>query len=170
MATRKTANKTSSKAKLDLSFDEKKIKKSSKKVDKHIKKVSASAILIAIFLLIGGALGGYFAIQPLIKDDCFELIGKDEITLMIGETYKDEGVKVVAFGQDDKDKVKVNSNMEKDEKGNYTSKEEGTFYLEYTVDDIKYGSIFKIKKIRLVTFVEPSEQEEINSANEGGNE
>lgn len=170
MAIRKTANKTSSKAKLNLAVDEKKLKRSSKKVNKHIKKVSASAILIAIFLLIGGALGGYFAIQPLMKNDCFELVGKDEITLTVGETYKDEGVKVIAFGRDEKDKVIVNSNMEKDENGNYTSKEEGTFYLEYTVDNIKYGSVFKIKKIRLVTFVEESEQEEIDSANEGGNE
>lgn len=146
------------------------LKNQQKKAKKNIKKVSVTAIFIAVLLLAGGAIAGYFAIQPVLKNDCFELVGKDEITLMVGEAYKDEGVKVVAFGHDEKDKVKVNSNMKMDEKGNYTSNEEGTFYIEYTVDNLKYGSVFKIKKIRLITFVEPTEQEEITNANNGGNE
>ena len=39
----------------------------------------------------------------------------------------------------------------------------------YTVDNLKYGKIFKVQKIRLITFVEATEQDEIDSLNPGGN-
>lgn len=169
MATRKTASKTSSKAKLELDIDERKLKKSSKKAKKQLKKISFKTIAIVVLTLVIGVAAGYFALQPMMKNDCFMINGKDEITLTIGESYKDEGAKIIAFGKDISTDAKVKTNMEVDEHGNYTSKVEGTYYLEYTVNHFKYGSIFKIKKVRLITFVEPSEEDEKISANEGGN-
>ncbi|MBR1987965.1 MAG: hypothetical protein IKA36_02880 [Clostridia bacterium] len=169
MATRKTASKTSSKVKLDINLNEKQIKKSSKKAKKQLKKISFKTILITLLILVLGTAAGYFALQPMMKNDCFIINGKDEITLTIGESYKDEGAKIIAFGKDISTDAKVKTNMEVDEQGNYTSKVEGTYYMEYTVDHFKYGSIFKIKKVRLITFVEPSEEDEKISANEGGN-
>ena len=37
------------------------------------------------------------------------------------------------------------------------SNEVGTFYVKYSSNSIKYGKIFKVEKIKLVTFVEASE-------------
>ena len=171
MATRKTASKTSKKATADFNFDinSKSNKKTSKKVNKTLKKLSFGAMLVAVLFLAIGAVGGYFGLKVVSKNDCFVLNGKDEITLQIGESYTDEGAKVVAFGQDEADKVIIETNLTKNEDGTYTSNEVGTFYMVYKVDDFKYGTIFKIQKIRLITFVEATEQDEIDSANQGGN-
>ena len=170
MATRKTASKTSKKASIgfDLS-DNKPSKRKQNKVKKQLKKLSFGAIMIAVSLLVVGAVGGFFGIKTITMNDCFELIGKDEITLQIGENYVDEGAKVVAFGKDDESKVKIETNLTKHEDGTYSATEEGTYYMIYTVDNFKYGTLFKIQKIRLITFVEATEAEEIESANQGGN-
>ncbi len=155
MATRKTASKQSKKVELNLSLDE----KTNKKVNKELKRTPFKTLLILfLVVLIGlgiGAVPAYF----LTRNDCFELIGTDEITLTLGESYADEGAKVVAFNKNDSKKVKTESNMEIDQNGNYTSNEVGTYYIVYTVDNLKYGSIFKIQKIRLITFVEPSDDD-----------
>ena len=165
MATRKTASKTSSKAKLNLDVNVS--KKTSKNVNKNLKKASPKALILAVCLLIIGALGGFFTCKMLTKNDTFEIIGKDEITLSLGENYIDEGVKVIAFGKDDTSKVSISTNLKKNGDGSYTAEEIGTYYITYTVDNLKYGSIFKIQKIRLISFVEPAEEDEIISA--GGN-
>ena len=170
MATRKTASKTSSKVKVDINID-KPSKRTSKKINKQLKKVSPTAIMLAILLLVVGAVGGFFAVKVLTKNDCFVLNGKDEITLTLGETYTDEGAKVIAFGKDDADKVVMETNLTKNEDGTFSAAEVGTYYITYNVNNLKYGSIFKVQKIRLITFVEPSETEEIESAEqEAGNE
>ena len=158
MATRKTASKISKKAKLNINIDLNKPNKTQRKnVKKQMKKVKPIAVVLAIILLVGGAFGGWFGCKILTKNDCFELIGKDEITLTVGKPYPDEGVKVVSFGKDLSDKVNVETNLTKSEDGTYTSSEIGTFYMVYTVDSLKYNTIFKIQKIRLITFVEESE-------------
>ena len=113
-------------------------------------------------LIIVGIAGGYLTTKILTKNDCFVLNGQDEQTLFISEetgsqTYKDEGVKVIAFGIDDSDKVEIETNMKMNEDGEYYAEEVGTYYMIYTVKNIKYGSIFKIQRIRLITFVEESE-------------
>ena len=166
MPVRKTASKTVKKASLDINIDNKSNKKASKKVAKSINKLTPGAIFIALVLLVVGAVGGYFGLSLVIKNDCFELIGKDEITLIVGDRYQDDGCRVIAFGQDDSDKVMIDTNLDKTPEGEYTSDEEGTFYIVYTVDNLKYGSVFKIKKIRLITFVSEPEPEEIENANQ----
>ena len=168
MATRKTASKTSKKA--TVSFDwgnNKPSKRETKKINKNLKKLGDGTLITALILLVVGTVGGFFGFKVLTKNDCFVLNGKDEITLQIGEKYTDDGVKVVAFGKDETEKVQIETNLTKNEDGTYSAEEEGTYYITYTVDSFKYGTIFKIKKIRLITFVEPTEQEEITGA--GGN-
>lgn len=168
MATRKTASKTSKKATADFNWNiNKPNKKTTKEVKKNLKKLGAGAIICALVLLVVGAVGGYFGLKVLTKNDCFVLNGKDEITLQIGEKYIDESVTVVAFGKDETSKVKIETNLTVNEDGTYSAEEEGTYYITYTVDNFKYGTLFKIKKIRLITFVEPTEHEEINGV--GGN-
>ena len=153
MATRKTASKVSKKVELDFDIDE----KSSRKATKKIKKLSSPVIFMAVLFLAIGAVGGYFGFNIFIKNDCFEIIGKDEITRIVGEKYVDDGCKVIAFGKDESDKVKIETNLTINPDGSYTSNEEGTFYITYTVDNFKYGKLFKIQKIRLISFVGESD-------------
>ena len=132
--------------------------------NKKIKKLGFKAILIILFVaLIGGAIGvgGCWFIS---KDDCFEIIGNDEITLTLKNdeqednndenSYYDEGVKIISFGRDISKDVTVETNLKKNEDGRYTADEVGTYYMIYKVDDIKYGKIFTVQRIRLITFVE----------------
>lgn len=170
MASRKTASKTSKKATVDLSFksDNKSSKRNNKKIAKQLKKLSFGAMAIALLILVVGVLGGFFGVKFLVRNDCFELNGKDEITLQIGETYSDEGAKVIAFGKNDENKLTIKTNLKQNTDGTYYAEEEGTYYITYSVDNFKYGTLFKIQKVRLITFVEATEQEEIESA-QGGN-
>ena len=164
MGKRKSTSKITKKVELDLNID-KPSKRTTRKVKTRLKKLSFGVVMLAIFLLAVGVVGGYFGVQYLSRNDCFNIVGAEEITLEIGETYLDEGVRVVAFGIDETDKVEIETNLKKDNNGKFYAQTEGTYYIKYTVNNIKYGSIFKVQKIRLIHFVEPTESEELGGAN-----
>ncbi len=168
---KKTASKTSSKVQAEFiwGIGEKVERPNNNELNKSIKKMRFGTFLLALFFIAIGVGGGFLGLKYLTKNDCFELIGKDEITLQIGkETYADEGAKVIAFGKNDENKLKIETNLKKNDDGTYYAEEEGTYYIIYTVDNIKYGTLFKVQKIRLITFVEATEQDEIDAANQGG--
>lgn len=199
MATRKTATKTTQKAKLNFGFGDNvensasKSKKSSatsskgrktstsrsttssrtassniaqpskrtqKKVEKTIKKASPVAIIVAILFLVVGLGAGWLTTSIICKNDCFDIVGMDEISIEIGTNYVDQGVKIVAFGKDESASVSIETDLTKNADGSLTSDEEGTFYIKYKSDCFKYGKLFKVEKIRLVSFVLPSEPSE----------
>ncbi len=70
--------------------------------------------------------------------------------------YVDEGVKVIAFGKDEAGSVVIETNLKQDENGFYAD-EAGKFYIKYTSNCFKFGTLFKVQKIRLVEVVESSE-------------
>lgn len=162
MASKKNYGKVSKRASVSLNTEstmisEKTRKKQTKKVKSSLGKISTAAKVVMVLLILVGIAGGFFATKFLTRNDCFVLNGKGEQTMFIGENYKDEGAKVVAFGIDESEKVEIKTNMKKNNDGTFTADEVGTYYMIYTVKNIKYGSIFKIQKIRLITFVEVSE-------------
>lgn len=161
MANKKSTSKVSKKVEVDINLN-KPSKKTTNKAKKKIKKLSTGTLCLAIFLLAVGVVGGFFGIKYLSRNDCFTIVGQDEIFLTLDEDYQDEGVKIVAFGFDDSNKAKVETNL-KTRDGKYYADSEGTYYIKYTVSDIKYGSIFKVQKIRLVHVVEPTESEEVDA-------
>ena len=161
---RKSTSKVSKKVDLDLNIN-KPSKRTTRKVKTKLKKLSFGVVMLAIFLLAVGVVGGYFGVQYLSRNDCFNIVGAEEITLEIGESYLDEGVRVVAFGVEETDKVEIETNLKKDNNGKFYAQTEGTYYIKYTVNNIKYGSIFKVQKIRLIHFVEPTESEELGGSN-----
>ncbi len=161
---KKTVRKSSSKVQAEFIWGiGDKIEKSGGK--KRKKAFSFGMFLLILMFAASGAMGGFFTAKTLMKNDCFILNGKDEITLQIGEKYTDEGAKVIAFGKDDSGKIKTETNMKRNNDGTYYSNEEGTFYIKYTINNLKYGTIFKVQKIRLITFVEGTEQEEVQGGN-----
>ena len=158
MATIKSASKTSSRARLNVYLDDISVsKRTRKKATKELKKIDAKTWVIAILVLVIGVAIGIGAWFLTSKDDCFELIGADELTLTLEETYIEQGVKIISFNKDISEEVVIETNLEKDNDGNYYAEEIGTYYIKYSSTDLKYGKVFKIEKIRLITFVEPSE-------------
>ena len=63
------------------------------------------------------------------------------------------------------DDINFDGLLTKNNDGKFYAQTEGTYYIKYTVSNIKYGSIFKVQKIRLIHFVEPTESEELGGAN-----
>lgn len=140
-------------------------KRKAKKAKKAMKKAGVKSLLIALLVLAIGVGAGIGAFYLFCRNDEFVVLGAEELTITLDEKYTDEGVKIVAFGKDIKNKVMVKTDLKVDENGDYYAENVGTYYIKYTTNELKYGSIFKIQKIRLITVVEPSETEETNSAN-----
>lgn len=164
MAIRKNANKRTTRAKINLNLDESSIKKSAKTAKSTAKSFSKSTtVIIVLFLIIGIGLGigaGFY----ISRNDCFEIIGADELTLTIGENYYDEGCKVISLGKDVSNDIEIETDLTINLDGSLTGDETKTYYILYKSNDIKYGKIFTVTKIRLITFVEESESEEFESA------
>lgn len=163
MPTKKTVSKTSSRAKVNASGKAKTVAAvgaavTTAAVAKSIKKTGAKGLVVAILCLIIGAavgLGAYFIVC---RNDTFEIVGKDQITITLDDVYTDAGVKIIEFGKDISDKVKTETDLTLDGEGKPT--ELGTFYIKYSVDSLKYGKIFTIEKIRLISVVEAGEDGE----------
>ena len=165
----KNANKSSGRAKINWGWDApearngKASRKTKNQVKNSIKKIGFAGVLIVLlFLILGCAVGGG-AVYFVSRNDCFDILGKEEITLTIGESYIDEGVKIVSFGRDVSDNYKVDTNLTINENGTLTADEVGTYYIKYSVEDFKYGKLFTVEKIRLVTFVEETILDEVES-------
>ena len=157
MATRKKAQKTTQKVDVGALADIKFSNKSKKNAQKAAKHIGGKALVFALaFLLVGVAIGGGVW-WGFCKNDCFMLLGQEEIVLTLEEKYSDDGVKIVAFGKDESKSVKVETNLQEDADGNFFSTEVGTFYIAYTSTCFKFGKLFKVQKVRLLTFVEASE-------------
>ncbi len=158
MAVRKKSTKTSKRAESSISLSDIEVSSKTKRSAKStLKNAGAKTLfIVALFLVLGVAVG-LGAWWFVCKDDCFQLIGNDEIVLTLDEKYVDEGVKIVAFGKDESSNVVIETNLEVDENGNFYSDEVGTFYITYKSECFKYGTLFKVQKVRLITFVEISE-------------
>ena len=167
MDIRKNVNKRTTRAKINLNLDESSIKKSAKTAKSTAKSFSKSTtVIIVLFLIIGIGLGigaGFY----ISRNDCFEIIGADELTLTIGENYYDEGCKVISLGKDVSNDIEIETDLTINLDGSLTGDETKTYYILYKSNDIKYGKIFTVTKIRLITFVEESESEEFESAQDG---
>lgn len=112
------------------------------KLEKTIKKQSKLHPLATIFViifLVCGLLGGWFTVKYLTKNDKFEIVGEQTITLTLGEDYVDEGAVAVSFGKDISSKIKSENNVDKAKVGRY--------FIKYTVDDFRYKSVVKYRYI-----------------------
>ena len=134
-------------------------KKNKKQLEKSLKNLSLKHIAIAVILLIFGFAIGAGAYFGVCRNDCFELIGESDLTLSIGDSYVDEGVKIIEFGKDVKSNVYIETNLQQNNNEFYTLNA-GTFYIKYYTSSLKFGKIFKISKVRLITFIEESESGE----------
>lgn len=91
------------------------------------------------------------------KNDRFDLTGDDMISISLGETYSDQGVEIVEFGIDLSKFAVVETDLSKNENGEYFASAPGDYYISYTVKSLKFGFIYPIQKIRLVSVIGASE-------------
>lgn len=124
---------------------------------KTAKKIGLKGVFIVIICFLFAIIIGASFCFVMGKDDCFEIVGSEELEFQIGETYKDEGVLIKEFGINISKSAKIQTNLKVDENGNYYQDSEGTFYIAYTVKSLKFGLIYNVQKIRLVTFVEQND-------------
>ena len=102
------------------------------------KKQSISLIAVIVLLAIGGV-AGFFTAKHITRNDVFEIIGEQTIILSVGETYQDEGARAISFGKDISSKIVSETNVD------YSTV--GTYYIKYTVDDIRYRGIERYRVI-----------------------
>lgn len=102
------------------------------------KKKGTGLIAVIVLLAIGGV-AGFFTAKHITRNDVFEIIGEQTITLSVGETYQDEGAKAISFGKDISSKIVSETNVD------YSTV--GTYYIKYTVDDIRYRGIERYRVI-----------------------
>lgn len=166
-------------------------KKNINKTKTTAKRLGFKGFLIALCLLVlSVAIGGctcYFVS----KDDCFDIIGNEQLTLMAGEkvivendqettiisceNYTEEGCKVVEFGSDKSNKITIETDLVKNADGSYSPQKDingnyilKTYYIIYTAKTLKYSKISNIKRIRLIDYVEFGENI-IEDSQTGGN-
>lgn len=158
--------KTKQKAELNLPKTEEKTlnKREKKKIQKKIKAFGVKSLCLFIAVLVLGGVAGGLTTYLISKKDEFTLLGQDEQILTINERYYEDGYKVVEFGKDKNNKVKIQTDLKINEDGSFSPQLDsdgtpmpGTYYIIYKVDSFKYSTLSKIERIRLITFVENSD-------------
>ncbi|MBQ8909259.1 MAG: DUF5011 domain-containing protein [Clostridia bacterium] len=119
------------------------VKSSSKTVNlkkvakKHVKK--KPWLILLVFVIALGAVGGFFAADYLTKNDTFEIIGEQTIYLNVGQKYEDEGAKVISFGRDVSHKIKSENTIDESQPGEY--------YIKYSIDDFRFGKVCRYRYV-----------------------
>ena len=126
-------------------------------VIKATKKIGAKTLFIALFCFVIALAIGAGACYFLGKDDKFDLLGDEFVSLATGEKYTDEGVDIREFGLDFSKNAVISTDLEKDEDGNYYADSVGDYYIAYTVKSLKFGLIYPVQKIRLISVTGESE-------------
>ena len=123
-----------------------------KTAKKAAKKTHSAVKWIALIFLAIGFAAGYLGGEYLCANDCFVLNGEAHITVRQGTayTYYEEGATIVSLGRDISSDVIIETELTATENGTYPvdTTVEQTYTITYTVDDIRYGSV---KKIRFIT-------------------
>ncbi len=107
-------------------------------VKNKIKTKKKILIVFLIIVIISGFLG-YFTCKLICKNDKFFINGNTTITLRLGQTYKDEGVTIIAFGKDISDNVKTENNINFNEAGQY--------YIKYSIQNIRFRGVERYRTI-----------------------
>ena len=131
------------------------VRKTKRKAKKKIKRIHPLSFVVWLLALAIGVGVGAGAYVFLCRNDGFEVVGEKDATLpkQSGEgkyyEYTDKGVKIISRGKDISDRVKVETNMTEIDEGVYRfdASEEGLYYIIYTVDDVRFGEIRRVRTI-----------------------
>lgn len=125
-------------------------KKLRKNLIKFSKKLPTISKIIFVLCFIVGFGGGVLLYSFICKDDKFVILGETSIALDLNQSYTfvDKGVSIISFGRDISDMVKIKTNIPMIA-GQYQidTSTVTEYYLIYTVDDIKYGNVSRVRVI-----------------------
>lgn len=158
-STSKTTSKTSSKQTNS---------NSQSSMEKAIKKLPAISKIIIVFLFILGVATSFFVCKFICRNDCFEINGKKSFSLSVGETYTDEGVTVIGFGQDLTTKVTVKVFKDGEELSGLDqidTSQEAVYQILYTVNSFRFKEVELIRTVTVVSDQTEDYEEEEESYN-----
>ena len=125
-------------------------KKTQRQIKKEIKKMPSSLKVIMALVFIISTLGAFLTSFMMQKNDYFELIGDQVVTMYIGGSYQEpeinEAIKCVSFGMNATSSVYINEE-ETTFDPNTSVNNEGTYYIVYQTSNFKYSSITRIRTI-----------------------
>lgn len=126
-------------------------KSEQKKILKTAKKISPITIVLLVAFFAFGLITGFLAMGQVCKNDTIEVLGQKAITYQVGTgstTYTEEGIKAIAFGEDISASVEIDSNLP-NQNGIYEIDltEEGEYYIKYTFNHLKFGTVIKYRTI-----------------------
>lgn len=124
-----------------------------KHAKKAAKKTHKGILAIGLLFLLIGAAAGYLGAAYLCQNDQFQVKGEKELYVAQGTpcTYVELGASVISLGRDLSDQVKIQTDLPQDSEGNYTvdTSAPTTYVITYTVDDIRFGNIKRIRTIQV---------------------
>ncbi|MBQ6727458.1 MAG: hypothetical protein IJQ87_00765 [Clostridia bacterium] len=124
---------------------------------KAAKKANGKTLLAAFICFILALAVGAGVCFFLGRNDRFELIGEEHVYLEVNERYSDDGVDIREFGLDFSKKAVIETDLEHDSDGNYYAASAGDYYIAYTIKSLKFGLIYPVQKIRLISVIGASE-------------
>ena len=126
-------------------------RKAKRKAKSKVRRIHPMTFVICFLALALGIGAGVGAYTVICAEDCFKLRGDEDYTVSVGAsvTYKDEGVKVISFGKNISSEVEVKTNLKEIDDGVYAvdTTEPAEYYIIYTVDDVKYKNIQRVRTI-----------------------
>lgn len=133
--------------------------KAKKTAEKTVKKLPKKAKFAMVLFFLIGVVAAYFGGGIICKNDCFEINGKKSIVIEANQTYVDEGVNVIAFGQDAISKVSVEvykDSTKLESLDQIDTSTPGTYQIVYKVNSIRFKDV---QLIRTLTITEASANE-----------
>lgn len=137
-------------------------------MEKEIKKLPTISKIIIVFLFILGVAASFFVCKFICRNDCFEINGKKSFSLSVGETYTDEGVTVIGFGQDLTTKVTVKVFKDGEELSGLDqidTSQEAVYQILYTVNSFRFKEVELIRTVTVVSDQTEDYEEEEESYN-----
>ena len=138
--------------------------KAKKSAEKTVKRLPKTAKIAMVLFFLIGVVASYFGGGLICKNDCFEINGKKSVVIEAGQTYVDEGAKVIAFGQDANSKISVevykdNTKLESLEQIDTSTP--ATYQIVYKVNSLRFKNVQLIRTLTIteVSLDEPPEQD-----------
>jgi len=116
-------------------------KSTQKRIVKTVKKTNKSLLICTVLFLLIGLGCGFGVTKYLTRNDTFEIIGNQTITLNIDDTYTDLGAIAIEFNKDISSEIVVEGLEEID-----TSKE-GKYMIVYRLSSKRYKDIKRVRHV-----------------------
>ncbi len=114
-------------------------KKAKKKTKKIVSKFSSATKIVACMFFALCLFCGVATTYFITKNDTFEIIGELEVEINLGESYEDQGVKIIAFGKDISDQVEIIGEVDTTFADDYV--------IKYKVNNIRFLNYTLYRKV-----------------------